>query len=225
MTRARFVLRRPLVQCRRAVRRLVSNRRAAVLVETAYTLPIMVTIGFGGLEIANLTLANTQMNQIALSAADNASRIASGSNLSTPQIREIDLNEVFTGAELQSGSLKLNNHGRMRLSSLQRNASGGQWIRWQRCYGTYSAPARYGTAGTGASGTGFPGMGPTGREVTAPTGGAVMFVEITYQYQPLLFSSVVPNKIITADAAFLVREAVDLTQVYNPAPAVPVRNC
>jgi hypothetical protein len=203
-----------------------SDDRGVVIIEMAYTLPFLLLLGFGGMEIANLTLANTRISQITLSASDNAARIASGSNLATPQVREVDINEVFTGAHLQSGDLNFQANGRMILSSLETNAEGGQFIRWQRCFGNRTgSPSSYGVAGVGATGTAFPGMGPTGREVKAAAGSAVMFIEVYYTYQPLLFGSWLGPQTIRSTAAFTVRESRDLSQVYNPSPAAPVRNC
>jgi hypothetical protein len=203
-----------------------SDNRGVAMVEMAYTLPILLLVGFGGLEIANLTLANTRISQLALSAADGAARIASGSNLSTPEVREIDINEVFTGAQLQSGDLNLQANGRIILSSLQVNPQGGQWIAWQRCYGNRpSSPSSFGTAGTGATGTGFAGMGPAGRQVTAAAGSAVMFVEIVYTYQPILYGSWLGPQVIRSTAAFTVREPRSLTLPANPSPAATISSC
>jgi hypothetical protein len=203
-----------------------SDNRGVAMVEMAYTLPILLLVGFGGLEIANLTLANTRMSQLALSAADGAARIASGSNLATPEVREIDINEVFTGAQLQSGDLNLQANGRIILSSLQVNPQGGQWIAWQRCYGNRpNSPSSFGTAGTGATGTGLAGMGPAGRQVTAVAGSAVMFVEIVYTYQPIIYGSWLGPQVIRSTAAFTVREPRSLTLPANPSPAATVSSC
>lgn len=182
----------------------------------AFAIPLLVLIGFGGLEIANLTLVNTQISQIGLSVADNASRIAAGSNLAQPQVREVDINEIFAGIDKQAPKLKFQDNGRIILSSLQRNDDGGQTIKWQRCYGKLKVASAYGPEGTGATGTGFAGMGPKGKEVTAAGGTAVMFVEITYNYQPLLYGKWLGARTITSTAAFNIREARDLTQVYSP---------
>ena len=203
-----------------------SDTRGVVIIEMAYTLPFLLLLGFGGLEIANLTLSNTRISQMTLSTADNAARIASGSNLAVPQVREVDINEVFTGMQLQGGDLNFETNGRVILSSLETNADGGQFIRWQRCFGNRTAsPSTYGVAGVGATGTAFPGMGPVGREVKAAAGSAVMFVEVYYTYQPLLFGSWLGPQTIRSTAAFTVRESRDLSQIYNPSPAAPVRNC
>ena len=205
--------------------RLLGDDRAVVIVEMAFTIPFLILVGFAGIEIANLTLTNTRISQIGLSAADNASRIASGSNLSLPRVRELDINEVFTGVREQGGDLDFQTNGRIILSSLERNAGGGQWIHWQRCYGNLSASSSYGTEGTGAAGTGFPGMGPTGGEVTAASGTAVMFVEVVYTYQPMIYGQWLGARTIRSTAAFNIREARDLSQVFNTAPSATVSSC
>ncbi len=214
----------PMQKLRTAARRLLDHKRGTVMVEMAFAIPFLVLVGFAGLEIANLTLTNTRISQVGLSVADNASRIAFGSAVSQPRIRERDINDVFSGAEEQSKGLDLLNNGRVILSSLERNEDGGQWIRWQRCYGKLVAPSSFGNAGDGATGTGFAGMGPAGQEVTAPPGTAVMFVEIVYQYQPLLYGKWLGPRTIRSRAAYNVREARDLTKIYNDEVA-PVASC
>jgi hypothetical protein len=209
---------------RHAARRLKGHDRGTVMVEMAFAIPFLIFVGFAGLEMANLTLANTRVSQIGLSVADNASRVAYGIAVSQPRIRERDINDVFSGAEEQAKNLDFLNNGRIILSSLERNADNGQWIHWQRCYGKLVSPSSYGKAGDGASGTGFPGMGPTGQEVTAPPGTAVMFVEIVYKYQPLLYGKWLGPRTIRSRAAFNVREARDLTTIYNDESA-PVATC
>ncbi|MBA4752646.1 MAG: hypothetical protein H2055_10540 [Sphingopyxis sp.] len=201
---------------RRAARRLAQSTRAAVMLEMAFAIPFLILVGFGGLEIANLTLTNTRVSQLALNTADNAARIAAGSNLTQPQIREVDINEVFAGAERQIAGLGFENNGRIILSSLQRNNDGGQTIKWQRCFGNLEAASAYGVEGTGATGTDFPGMGPVGREVTAAAGTAIMFVEVTYEYQPLLFGAWLGPRTVRSTAAYNVREARDLSGVKAP---------
>jgi hypothetical protein len=99
---------------------------------------------------------------------------------------------------------------------LETNASGGQWIHWQRCLGVKPFTSSYGAQGDGATGTAFPGMGPATARVKAPVGASVMFVEIQYDYKPLfgnVFTS--PRRIKTYNS-FVTRSKRDLTQVYNP---------
>src|SRR3546814_13575829 len=89
---------------------------------------------------------------------DNAARIASGSNLAQPQVREADINEVFAGVETQAGNMDFKTHGRIILSRLERNADGGQQIHWQRCYSDLDGPSSHAEAGGGGGGAEFPRM-------------------------------------------------------------------
>lgn len=220
------ILRRARSVAMRGARRyrLIRDRRATVLIEMAFCIPLLVLLGFGGMEMAWLTLSHTRISQIGLSAADNASRIAVGSNLSLPRVREIDINEVFTGAEEQGRGLDFGARGRIILSSLERNSDGGQWIHWQRCYGNLGVESSFGEEGDGETGTGFPGMGPPTREVTAPLGSAVMFVEVVYQYKPLAYGNWLGPRTIRSTAAFNIREGRDLSRIY-PSPGVTPSTC
>ena len=208
-----------------AFRRLRRDTRAVAMIEAAFTVPTLLFTGFAGLEISNLMITHTRVSGIALSVADNASRIASGSNLAVPQVREVDVNDVFTGAQLQSGALDIATNGRVIVSSLETNATGGQWIHWQRCFGAKQYSSTYGEQGTGAVGNSFAGMGPAGREVQAASGAPVMFVEVYYDYIPFMFGSFIGTKRIRYTAAFGVRDARDTSQIFNPAPAATARTC
>lgn len=205
-------------------RRLIRESRGAVIIEMAFAIPFLILVGFGGLEVANLVYAHTRISQMGLSAADNASRIAFGGALALPQVRERDINDVLAGVEKQAGKLDFQTHGRIILSSLEVNDDGGQWIRWQRCYGNLDVESSYGEVGDGETGTELDGMGPAGRQVSAPADSAVMFVEIVYDYQPLMYARVLGTRRIYSTAAFNVREGRDLTQIYNNEDA-PVSSC
>lgn len=208
-----------------SVRALRRDARGAVMVEMAFAIPFLVLLGFGGLEIANLTLAHTRISQIGLTVADNAARVAVGSNMALPRIRELDINEIFAGIDKQASGLDFKQNGRLILSSLETNQDGGQWIHWQRCFGDLKVDPSFGKEGDGKRGKSFPGMGPAGSEVKAPEGSAVMFVEVVYQYQPIAYGSWLGPKTIRSSAAFNIREGRDLNELYNDAPKAPVADC
>ena len=190
---------------RRTGRSLLRSERGAALIEFAYSLPVVLALGFGGLEAANLALAHVKTNQIAQSVADNAGRVS-------PTIDESDINEVFAGATQIGQSINFQANGRIVLSSLQDNglsgAQHGQMINWQRCSGSLTsiAPA-YGVQGKGKTDASLPAMGPTGRQIQSAVGTAVMFVEVTFQYQPLIPGF--PTRQIRYETAFNVRERVN----------------
>jgi len=68
-------------------------------------------------------------------------------------------------------------------------------------------------------------MGPASRRIVAEDGFAVMFVEVAYDYQPIMTGGWFPDYEIIKTAAFYVRDDRDLSQVYNPTPVAPVNNC
>lgn len=206
-------------------RRLWRDQTALALIEFAYSLPILTMLGLGGVEIANLSVTHMRVSQIAISLADNASRAKQEIVAGVPRMREYDVNEAFQAAALQSGGLDIRNNGRLILSSLETNAQGGQWIHWQRCFGATNYKSSYGKQGDGTTGTGVTGMGPTGRQARAESGFAVMFVEVVYDYKPLLFSSLVPAQPIRKVAAMYVRDDRDLSGLFNTEPQVTVSSC
>ncbi len=211
------------------------NSSGLALTEFAMGFPILLTLGCYGLDVANLAITNLKLSQITLNLSDSASRVGVNSSLSTQQMREVDVNDIFQGLKFQGQSIGLTTNGRVILSSLE-NSAGIQKIHWQRCIGLMNGTgydSTYGTttttAGTDATAsnagtTVTGGMGPTGAKVIAPTGSGVMFVEINYLYTPL-FSWLSSPARISYTGSFIVRDPRDFTQIYNPAPAASLATC
>ena len=217
-----------LPEIRRTLRRLARDTRGVALIEFAFAAPIVLGIGTYGVELANYGITQMRVSQIALNLADNASRVGATSTLSIQQLRETDINDVLQAARYQGSKFGLTTNGRITLSSLEQNSSGGQWIHWQRCIGLKRGTgydSSYGVAGNGATGTGFAGMGETGAKVTAPPASGVMFVEINFDYQPVFGNWVLGAKKIRYIASFIVRDNRDFSQVWNPAPTATVSSC
>lgn len=209
---------------------LARDSRAVAMVEFAFIAPIMLVLGMGGIEMANLAVVHMRINQAAMHVADNASRIGDRDQLAAQRIFESDINDLFIGVNIQAGGqIGLMENGRVIISSLERNADGGQTIKWQRCMGLMNAASEFGGQGTGATGTDFTGMGRPGREIRAEAGQAVMFVEVVYEYQPILDNAITAPYIdapeIRSMAAFTVRGTRDLSGVFQRDPAAPVARC
>jgi Flp pilus assembly protein TadG len=210
---------------RRLIARLARSSSAVSAVELGLSMPLLMGLSLAGIEVVNLALIHVQLNQLAITVADNASRAKQTQVNGAPRFREHDVNQVFRAAALQSEELDIPTRGRIVLSSLQVNGSGGQWIAWQRCWGKNTWASRYGPQGTGATGTAFKGMGYTSTKMTADSGTAIMFVEIAYDYKPFFVGSILPSKLIRKEAALYVRDDRDLTQIYNPSPTQTVASC
>jgi hypothetical protein len=211
-----------LVRLRRFAARLRRDASGLALIEFAFAAPLMVILGTYGLEAANLALVNMRISQITSNLADTASRVGLQSSLALKQIRESDIDDSFNAVILQGQQYNVANGGRFVLSSLEQNSSGGQWIHWQRCIGTGNHHSAYGTLannstqGTGATGTSFAGMGPAGKEIKAPAGNAVMYVEAWYVYQPLVSARLFGTPTIHTEASFIVRDVRNLVDPSDP---------
>ena len=188
----------------------------------AFTFPILLLMIFGGLEIAQMAMTHMRLSQIAISVADNAGRVRTG-------IDESNIYEVFSGGNLIGKALSFEEKGRIVLSSLEPNGKPdsreGQTINWQRCFGSLDVSSRYGAEGDGANDNSLEeGLGKDGNKIQSADGTAVMFVEVTYHYTPLV--SGIPGwgpQLIRYESAFNVRERTnqDITNVQN----LPVKRC
>lgn len=201
----------------RIARLLAALRRdqsGVSMVEFAMSLPIVVTLGLYGMEIAFMATTNMQISQLALSAADNASRLGQTDNSAVaPTISETSIGAVIDGAETQGGPLDFEENGRIILSSLEENEDGLQYIHWQRCGGGLPVQSGYGPEGHGLEGTPIAGLGKPGKLVFARPEGAVMYVEVFYDYQPLFGSAFVNDVRFKQEAAFVVRDDRNLSDV------------
>lgn len=189
--------------------KLRRNESGLAAVEFALTAPVVLAMFLAGAELTNYAIAKLRISQIALHVADNASRIGTNSLLTSPQISETQINDLLIGADLQAGALSLSTRGRVIISSLEPvanpNPTNKFRIRWQRCFGGKAHPSSYGLQGDANKNN----MGPTGQTVTAPLGGGVMFVEVAYDYRPLISARFVPSTVMKDIAAMTVRDDRD----------------
>lgn len=205
--------------------RLRRDGTGVAMIEFAYTVPVFMVLLGSGIELTNFAITHMRVSQVAVSLADNASRAKQSVVSGVPRIREVDVNEVFAAAELQTNGLEIRERGRLILSSVETNPQGGQWIHWQRCFGKAGHRSSYGQQGDGATGTSLNGIGPAGRQVAAEPGSAIMFVEVIYDYEPLMFGDFLDNAQIRKTAAMYVRDNRDLSAIYNPAPSTNPSLC
>ncbi len=199
----------------RFLRLLRDDRSGMAVVEFALCLPFFVGFTMGGVELTNYTTTKMRMSQIALQVADNASRIGSGNVMSSKQISEAQINDILTGAGLQADALDLYGRGRVILYSLEPvanpNTTNRYKIRWKRCRGAKTTYAGTYTQGQ-TNLTGFVYTPPVGatQTITAPADGAVMVVQLSYTYRPLITQAFVLKSEITEFGAMTVRDPRDM---------------
>lgn len=207
----------------RVLERLARANSGVAMIEFALSLPLLFVAGLWGVEVANQAMVQMEISQLAEHIADNASRIGDTSTLEDRKIYESDIDDLFKGANIQGSSrIDLFGRGRVILSSLEvvPDTDDQQYIHWQRCKGKKAADSSYGHTNDGLDGT-LPGMGPKGEEVMAFGDEAVMFVEVVYDYQPLIDMAFASHGTMTATAAFNVRDSRDLSQIYQRDPMNP----
>jgi Flp pilus assembly pilin Flp len=179
--------------------RLKRDSKGLAAIEFALVAPLLVLLIMTGLELAHFAVAKLTITHMARIAADITGRY-------TPALSLSDVDDVISGVEKSGDSLDFSENGRIIISGLQQNAAkNGQWINWQRCAGAKAFTSSYGSDDAGFSNATVQGMGIAGSQIAAPAGIYVIFVEIAYDYQPLLASSFIGNPTIKSNQAFIVR--------------------
>lgn len=181
--------------------RIARATKGVALIEFGFALPVVLVFVVGGMELTNYVIVQMQINRIAAMTADNASR------LRTP-MSESYMNQLFTGVDKAGANINFKAHGRVIVSSVQNNAAGnGQWIRWQRCFGTLNIASKYGVQDKGKSDTSLPNI----NGLTAQAGSALIYAEVYYDYQPIISNSYFGSSRITHETAFIVRQRTDFS--------------
>ncbi|MFB0612007.1 TadE/TadG family type IV pilus assembly protein [Aurantiacibacter poecillastricola] len=184
-------------------------------IEFALILPLFITLGLTGVEIAYMSTVNMQVSQTAISLADNASRLGQTDNSAvTPTVTEADIDSIMAGALRQGQSFDLEENGRIILSSLEYDdATGLQYIHWQRCRGDLDRDSAYGDDGenNGLGETQITGVGSSGTPITAAPNSAVMVAEIYYEYEGIIGGSIGRSAEFHQEAIFAIRDDRNLT--------------
>ena len=214
--------------------RLRRDRSGVALMEFALTFPMLLLVGLVGIDVANYAIAHLRVSQIAMTTADNAARVRD--SIDEHDINEVFIGARLVGAGIdfaRRGRVILSDLEPRTVSPTTTGTSLNQWIRWQRCYGAKNSVSSYGTPRNSAGGAitdgtevatpsdqiksvpkigaadSLTGMGPSGKQVAAGAGTAVMFVEVFYDYRPIFLNSLVGNRTIRYTAAFNVRQRND----------------
>jgi Flp pilus assembly protein TadG len=204
-------------------RQLAHNRAGLAMIEFAFAMPFLLTIGLAGTEVANLAIVTLRLNQMAMLAADNAARVRNS-------IDEVDVNEVMIGMRFTGERIKFGSRGRVIISSIESNGQSspntGYKIGWQRCFGAKNVSSAYGVEGAGSTnailryGVTTAGVAASSSAGTTPTaGGALIVAEVRYTYHPLVASLFMGNRELHAVQTFPVRDRAQ--QMLTNSKALP----
>lgn len=218
----------------KTIRRLLHNRSGVAMTEFALGAPFLLMAGLWGTETANFALVNMKVHQLAVHIADNASRVGDTDTLQNRKIYELDIYDLLLGANIQGGpGIDLFENGRVVISSVEiwdqsihANVSSDQsdgvpFIHWQRCKGAKNFDSDFGVQNSAQP----DGIGPEGEEVLPEPGSPVMFVEISYDYQPLISDRFFGSTEIKSIASFMVRDSRDQSQLYKRNDDDPIADC
>lgn len=210
------------------LRRLRSDSSGIAMTEFAMASPVFLLASLWGLESVNYAITSMRVHQTAAHLADGVARLGDTSTLQDRKIYEEDIVDVLVGGHHQAGeAIDLYGNGRVVISSLEvydqtihcaKNGcpstsatDGTHFISWQRCTGKKAHTATYGQQNDAMPS----GMGPSDAKVFAEDDGATIFVEVSYDYQPLIANSFVSNAQITTVASHIVRTHRDRTEIYR----------
>ena len=161
------------------LRRVGRDQSGLAYLEFALIGPILLFLTLAGLELVNYAMAYLRVNQIATTVADNAGRVNTG-------IDEANVYELFAGADTIGEPMEFEDNGK-------NGGNHGQMINWQRCWGALDLGSAYAAEDAGRDdATLAQGLGAPGNRIVSEPGTAVMFVEVTYEYQPLISDTILP---------------------------------
>lgn len=162
------------------------DRRGMVLQETAMTMPLLVLMTLGGVEIARFALLNQKLDRWAMTTADIVSQ---GKTISESQI-----SSIFTASSTVMSPFSLGPDGRAIVTSVYRATGGTPKVVWQRSGGgSFTGTSQIGTPNSNAT-------LPTGFVVRE--GETVIIAEVFYSFEPVFMSSVVPPRVVYHRAMF-----------------------
>lgn len=192
------------------IARLHGDTSGTSLIEFAFIAPVLMLLGLLGADLAWMASVNMQVSQIALSLADNASRLGQTDNSAvTPTVTETDIDSIMSGAMRQGQSINLAGRGRVILSSLELDsASGEQYFHWQRCRGALEEVSKYGDddENNGLNGAPIEGVGTSDTQIQANDGSAVMVAEVYYQHRNLFTDMLGTDVPFRQEAVFAIRD-------------------
>lgn len=199
----------------RLLRQILRDTAAVSVTEFAIVLPVFMTLGMYGAEIAWMNSASMEASQIAIALADNASRLGQTDNSGvTPTITGDDVASVLSGALQEGKAINLEGEGRVILSSLEAHpVTGKQYVHWQECKGDLKRDSAHGKPdplGNALSNLAN-GLALGKTKITAPPGSAVMVAEVWYTYKGLFGTMFVKPFVMHEQAAVIVRDNRNLS--------------
>lgn len=164
-------LRPAQIRLRRLATRFSRREDGAVLVEIAFSIPVMFFLLAGLVELGFFLLLTMKLQHTAVSVSDLTTR--------DEQITQATLDDIFTAAPQIMAPFPLGDRANVVISAISRNSTTPTRIFWQRSGGgTLNEPSRLGAEGE------TPTIDPA---LTLRDDETIVVTEVFYDYQSILF--------------------------------------
>ena len=173
------------------------DERGLAFLELAYSVPILVILLLGGVEISRYVFVHQKLERAAVTMADLLSQAYT--------IREGELAGLFEASAYVMNPFDMHTSGYMVASSIASESGGSATVMWQRTLGgaTGGGGSRFGTQGGPAQ------LPP---DFSVREGDSVIAAEAYYAYTPIFFDFLLAPRVIQSSALFRPRFA-DLTEI------------
>ncbi len=168
-------------------RGLIEDRRGGVMIEFAFIMPLLVLVMLAGVDIVRFAMLQQKLTRAATTSAD---LVAQYQTMSATQ-----LDQLLLAIEHVIDPFPFGASGQVIVSSISRaTAAAPVLVSWQQFGpGGISVTSNFGVTGGNAT-------LPTGFIVNA--GENVIAAEVFYDFEPLMFSTLVPARRVEHQAMF-----------------------
>jgi Flp pilus assembly protein TadG len=119
------------------------DRRGSVMLEFAFSMPLLITILLGGIELGRYVLLHQKLDRTAMTVADLVSRVTT--------VTASELDTVFAATDLVMSPFAFGDRGALIVSSVKENGAGTPKVVWQRVGGgTLAVTSEIGEKGDNA---------------------------------------------------------------------------
>jgi hypothetical protein len=175
------------------------DERGLAFLELAYSVPILVILLLGGVEISRYVFVHQKLERAAVTMADLLSQAYT--------LHEGEMAGLFEASAYVMNPFDMHTSGYVIASSIASESGGSATVMWQRTLG--------GAGGSGGGGSRFgtqggPALLPP--DFTVREGDSVIAAEAYYAYTPIFFDFLLSPRVIQSSALFRPRFA-DLTEI------------
>lgn len=165
---------------------IVNDRRGSIITDTALMLPVLLALLMGGIEVTRFALLQQKLNRAAVSMADLVAQ--------SETLTAADLNSLFAAVQFVVAPFDTGIQSLVIVSSISATSGNPPIVDWQRL-------------GAGSA-TATSDLGVEGANATLPAGflvrdgESVIFAEVVYDFEPLLFTEFMASRRVKHTALF-----------------------